>query len=221
MTDLRKTIIDILLATRSLSEGVAADAILSAIGSGAEPVDQWKLHCLEYIGQDDPEAIDSDDYEIYLEDDEGRSGTATVSISELCKWAAERLHTRPTPTAKSENFATKTMSEAVSMLVESEARIEELKKALQAAQDSKVPEGWKTVELGRVTSDMKAACIGEYRVTVTHSCSACAFHGSQDECEVCAGDIEFERNHDIPWDTVKRIYKDMLSAAPSIVEKLA
>lgn len=60
------------------------------------PVDSWKLHCLEYIGEGDSEAIDSDDFEIFGEDEQGRGCVHHVSISEVCRWAAKQLRTYPT-----------------------------------------------------------------------------------------------------------------------------
>ena len=50
----------------------------------------------------------------------------------------------------------------------------------------------------------------EFSVEVKHSCSACSFHGSQDECEVCGGEVEWVQSHQVPWTTIKDIYRKIV-----------
>jgi hypothetical protein len=61
----------------------------------------------------------------------------------------------------------------------------------------------------------KATFIGEFSIDVNHHCSACSFHGAQDDCEVCGGEIEYTQKHVIPWTDFKDIYKAIIAAAPS------
>lgn len=64
----------------------------------SEPVDDWLVYCLEYIGAGDPEYIECDAYELSVDTDEGQSGTITVSISEICRKAASALQNpQPSP----------------------------------------------------------------------------------------------------------------------------
>lgn len=56
----------------------------------------------------------------------------------------------------------------------------------------------------------KAVLSGEFFVEVEHSCSACYFHGPQEDCEVCGGEVEWTQKHTIPWTTIKEIYKKIV-----------
>lgn len=71
-------------------------------------------------------------------------------------------------------------------------------------------EGWVSVP---VEPD-KATFIGEFSIDVTHHCSACAFLGVQEDCEVCSGNVEYVQKHTIPWTTFKKMYAEIVSAAP-------
>ncbi len=79
-----------------------------------------------------------------------------------------------------------------------------------------VPEGWKLVpsDKGCVTSSMKAECIGEFSFYIRAACAECLDVGTDSDCHVCGGDIEYDQKIDVPWDTCKEIYKAMLAAAP-------
>ncbi|EMM6789410.1 hypothetical protein PX122_29890 [Pseudomonas aeruginosa] len=82
-----------------------------------------------------------------------------------------------------------------------------------------VPEGWKLVPMdkGCVTSSMKAECIGEFSFYIRAACAECLDVGTDSDCHVCGGDIEYDQKIDVPWDTCKEIYKAMLAAAPGKV----
>lgn len=62
-----------------------------------------------------------------------------------------------------------------------------------------------------VTSAMKATCIGEFHVDVACSCEC----DPGDECAVCCGQGAGTYTHkqDIPWTTIKDIYKTMAGVA--------
>ena len=60
----------------------------------------------------------------------------------------------------------------------------------------------------KVTNAMKCECMGEFSIEVVEGC--CDYIPG---CPVCGGDGYVERKHDIPWDTVKDIYKRMAAVA--------
>ena len=62
---------------------------------------------------------------------------------------------------------------------------------------------------------MKAECIGEFSFTIPDHCGECLDVGADSDCPVCGGEIEYQRQVDVPWDTCKEIYKAMLAAAPT------
>ncbi|HCF6212358.1 hypothetical protein IDX03_01675 [Pseudomonas aeruginosa] len=95
---------------------------------------------------------------------------------------------------------------------------EEIAAPVAQAQHS-VPEGWKLVPMdkGCVTSSMKAECIGEFSFYIRAACAECLDAGTDSDCHVCGGDIEYDQKIDVPWDTCKEIYKAMLAAAPGKV----
>lgn len=64
-----------------------------------------------------------------------------------------------------------------------------------------------------ITNRMKSECIGNFTVTIEHLCSACAYHGEQEDCEVCGGEIKYSQKLQVPWDICKSIYKAMATAA--------
>ncbi len=69
-----------------------------------------------------------------------------------------------------------------------------------------------------ITSAMKAECMGEFSLEIKQSCSACHFHGAQEDCEVCGGEIEWTEKRLIPWTTMKEIYVMMDNAAKKRLE---
>ncbi|HFH3169829.1 hypothetical protein [Pseudomonas aeruginosa] len=99
-----------------------------------------------------------------------------------------------------------------------------IKSCVKASEDAaqaqhSVPEGWKLVPMdkGCVTSSMKAECIGEFSFYIRAACAECLDAGTDSDCHVCGGDIEYDQKIDVPWDTCKEIYKAMLAAAPGKV----
>jgi len=64
-----------------------------------------------------------------------------------------------------------------------------------------------------VTSAMKAACIGEFSVDTTIDCPDCRDLDTCDGCGTCKGTGLIVQDIDIPWDTIKDIYKMMAAAA--------
>lgn len=60
-----------------------------------------------------------------------------------------------------------------------------------------------------VTTAMKRQCHGEYFVDVSVECPECDGMG----CDACGLEGCTDVKIDIPWDTVKRIYKDMANVA--------
>jgi hypothetical protein len=61
----------------------------------------------------------------------------------------------------------------------------------------------------------KAALIGEFKFSIKESCSACYMHGAQSDCEVCAGEIEYDREVTVPWTTTKEIHKAIIATGPA------
>jgi len=68
-----------------------------------------------------------------------------------------------------------------------------------------------------VTSAMKAACIGEFSVEREAACPSCYFEGEVPEqgCTICGGTLTYTEKIDVPWDTMKDIYKMMANVAAS------
>ena len=66
-----------------------------------------------------------------------------------------------------------------------------------------------------ITSDMKAACIGEFDINLPTFCPDCYQHeGEADpECTICKGQGEYIRKINIPWTVMKDIYKRMATVA--------
>jgi len=64
-----------------------------------------------------------------------------------------------------------------------------------------------------VTSAMKAACIGEFSVEITIDCPGCHEEDTSNGCETCKGTGLVIQDFDIPWDTMKDIYKMMAGVA--------
>ncbi len=69
----------------------------------------------------------------------------------------------------------------------------------------------------KVTCYMKSECIGEFTVETIQACPNCFNYEPSDDCEYCGG--ESDENGmgpvlvDIPWDTMKDIYKMMSESA--------
>lgn len=61
----------------------------------------------------------------------------------------------------------------------------------------------------------KEALMGEFDFSVTMTCPECHPDDPNPDCEVCAGSVEYEQPHTVPWTTIKRIYTaavDLLAA---------
>lgn len=52
----------------------------------------------------------------------------------------------------------------------------------------------------------KTALMGEFDFSVTMTCPECHPDEPNPDCEVCAGSVEYEQPHSVPWATIKRIY---------------
>lgn len=61
-----------------------------------------------------------------------------------------------------------------------------------------------------ILNEMKAECIGEFTVSIDIPCTECDYDIN---CAVCGGDGEYDHTVDIPWTTVKDIYKKMVASA--------
>ncbi len=61
----------------------------------------------------------------------------------------------------------------------------------------------------------KTALSGEFFEEIELTCSACGYYGSNDDCELCGGEIAYTQRVAISWSTVKRIY----AAAIEVVGK--
>lgn len=68
--------------------------------------------------------------------------------------------------------------------------------------------------VAKVTSEMKARCIGEFSFSIPDVCYECVAEGPDKDCYLCDGEIEIERSVEVPWDTCKEIYKRMAKYAP-------
>jgi len=53
----------------------------------------------------------------------------------------------------------------------------------------------------------KGALIGEFTFDIEQTCSACDFHGAQEDCEVCQGEVTYNQPVTVPWTTIKEIHK--------------
>ena len=60
-----------------------------------------------------------------------------------------------------------------------------------------------------VTNEMKAVCIGEYSVPVDMPCEC----DGADECNLCDATGFYTYHAQIPWTTMKDIYKKMATVA--------
>jgi hypothetical protein len=80
-----------------------------------------------------------------------------------------------------------------------------------AAPQQAIPSGYTLIP----NTPDKATFISEFEMEVKHYCSACSFHGAQDDCEVCAGEIEYTQKHTIPWTLFKQMYAAIISASPT------
>ena len=64
-----------------------------------------------------------------------------------------------------------------------------------------------------ITNDMKRYCIGEFRFDIDATCTACFYDEPQEDCEVCAGEVQYTESVEVPWDLIKDIYKRMAAVA--------
>ena len=63
-----------------------------------------------------------------------------------------------------------------------------------------------------IHSKMKFDCIGEFKININMPCAECTDIYSTEECETCFGETTTPQEFDIPWCTVKIIYKRMYKA---------
>ncbi|MFC2970898.1 hypothetical protein ACFOJE_01540 [Azotobacter bryophylli] len=64
----------------------------------------------------------------------------------------------------------------------------------------------------------KALLSGEFTILHTATCTACSFDEPQEDCEVCAGEVEYTEIIPVDWSTIKDIYAtavDGLAALPA------
>lgn len=61
----------------------------------------------------------------------------------------------------------------------------------------------------------KAALTGEFKFSVFETCPACQDDES-DDCELCLGSWEYEREFTVPWVTIKEIYRAIVAKAPTV-----
>ncbi len=66
-----------------------------------------------------------------------------------------------------------------------------------------------------ITNEMKAVCIGEFKMTIEVGCFSCMGDG----CDECDNTGESTQDFDIPWTTMKEIYKMMAKVASGSVEQ--
>lgn len=57
-----------------------------------------------------------------------------------------------------------------------------------------------------ITSEMKAACLGEFSIVIPEYCYC---GGANIDCALCHGDGEYKRTVHVPWTTCKEIFKRM------------
>ena len=60
-----------------------------------------------------------------------------------------------------------------------------------------------------ITNEMKADCIGEFEIDVLTYCSC----DHAVNCEYCGGEGEYIRQFNVPWTTMKDIYRRMALVA--------
>ena len=65
----------------------------------------------------------------------------------------------------------------------------------------------------QITNQMKAECMGEFELETQQTCSACYYDEPDENCEVCGGTVSYVQSYQIPWDTMKDIYKMMATVA--------
>lgn len=56
----------------------------------------------------------------------------------------------------------------------------------------------------------KPKLIGEFPIPIEQTCSACYFHEPQQDCEVCGGEVQYTKNIQVPWTTIKDIIRAAL-----------
>lgn len=89
--------------------------------------------------------------------------------------------------------------------------LHDIKKALLAEVESQLSRSAHESDAVLMPSELgtegKALLSGEFQFSVDHSCSACGYHGPQEDCEVCGGEIDYTELVTIPWPAIKAIYK--------------
>lgn len=62
----------------------------------------------------------------------------------------------------------------------------------------------------------KAALIGEFKFKITETCPQCFYEEPRDDCEICEGANNYQREITVPWATTKEIHRAMLESAPAV-----
>lgn len=83
----------------------------------------------------------------------------------------------------------------------------------QKIKTMEVPLDYRDKQSPMITNTMKQYCIGEYSFEIADVCTACHFDEPDPDCEVCGGEVEFRRKVTVPWNTCKKIYKQMATMA--------
>ena len=67
---------------------------------------------------------------------------------------------------------------------------------------------------------LKGALMGEQAIYVNHTCSACDFHFPDKDCDVCGGEVEYEKTHPISWshqkETLSLAFTKLLEVASRV-----
>lgn len=64
-----------------------------------------------------------------------------------------------------------------------------------------------------ITDGMKGHFIGEFSIDLPEYCPECDPDNLSFDCAICGGLGEFKRKVNVPWTTMKRIYRSMASYA--------
>ena len=64
-----------------------------------------------------------------------------------------------------------------------------------------------------ITDEMKFAHMGKHSFTIQAECGECIDVGPDTDCFVCHGEVIYDRQIVVPWDTCKEIYKAMTKTA--------
>lgn len=66
----------------------------------------------------------------------------------------------------------------------------------------------------KITSEMKATCIGEFKLIYQMHCPECDEDEPDPDCGICLGMFEYEQGLVIPWTEMKDIYEMMFNCSP-------